>query len=101
MEQMQRHYLAPNSTRRHQNSSPIMDIPGKGVFLGLTLPLGSLSSYALIDGKVVVSTDVVCVSDSDSMVSPRPYGNVQDEIVDTELAVSPTASAPAPAQAPP
>ena len=33
----------------------------KGVFLGLTLPLGSLSSYALVDGKVLVSTDVVRV----------------------------------------
>ena len=38
----------------------------KGIFLGLTLPLGSKSIYALIDLKVFVSIHVVCLHQTDN-----------------------------------
>jgi transposase InsO family protein len=73
----------------------------KGIFLGLTLPLGSQSSYALVDGKVLVSTDVVCVYDSDSMVSPCHSGNMQGNSVDADMTASPSSPSSSQAQSPP
>lgn len=69
----------------------------KGVFLGLTLPLCSRSLYALINSKVVFSTDVVCLQSSDDMVSPRP-SEASQEVLDTSEVMD-ISSAPPPASA--
>ena len=42
------------------------------------MPLGSRSSYALINGKVLKSTDVTCLSESDEIVVPGHLDSVQD-----------------------
>lgn len=68
----------------------------KGIFLGLTLPLGSRSSYALINNKVIVSTDVTCLCSSDKLAVSGPSDIMQD----AEPLLSGASPAPSPSSVP-
>ena len=68
----------------------------KDVFLGVTLPLASKSSVALINENAVVSTVVMCLQPTGNMVGSLPSNTVQDAFSSVEyLSLSAPTSAPA------
>ena len=76
-----------------RRTSSLAPHAGKGIFLGLTLPLSSKSSYKLVNGKVIVSTDVMRLQAAENLFGPVHSDNLHDIPVSNDMSSS---LAPAP-----